>query len=148
MNLGGGKMYISSSSFKKKKTPALRRGNFKDQILPRRYRSGSRVRREGCSFHRAQPGKGAAWPCPHLSPARASLRSSQPGPLGAMPTRSRLVTWHKTVDRRTAGQCFYGDFILKFSLHKKCWNNMQYFPLKCKRKGGLHFFPSFVLNIL
>lgn len=93
---------------KKKKTLAFRSGNFIIVKFSPVLQIRKRVRRA-----QPEPGGSLALPLPVLH-----HRTCHSGPPQTTPAYPRLLARHKNVDRRAAGECFYGDFMLKFFHHK------------------------------
>lgn len=75
---------------------------------------------------------GAAWPVPGLSHFGEDQGHS------ATLTHPRPPPWDKDADRRMAGECFYGDFILRFFIHKKVLKH-SVFHLSEKEKDFIIF---------
>lgn len=76
--------------------------------------------------------QGAAWPVPSLSHCGEDQGHS------ATLTHPRPPPWDKDTDRRMAGECFYGDFILRFFVHKKVLKH-SVFHLSEKEKDFIIF---------
>lgn len=108
-------MYISGNCLKKKKTLIFGSGNF---IV---IKFSPTVTDRGAEGGTAGVSHGTAWPVPGPSHCGEDQGHS------ATLTYSRPPPWHKDVDRRMA-ECFCGDFILRFSVHKKVLKQYTVFP--------------------